>query len=338
MPSRVIRGDILSSRSLSRVSRGADWFFQRLILAVDEFGRCDARLEVLRSVCFPARPDVTEAEIQGWLTELQQCDPSGSGPVQVYTVGGWQYLALINWEKHRGKSKRAETSKFPDPRDCPRNSAELRGSPGESGLWSGGSGLVSGGSGVGLAARSDERAPEPEGASRPAPSAPLNSHSISKDERLTQPQLPVESDPATESAVAIAALKRDVQRALNILSDAPGEALDREKELWLHTQLRIAEEAVAESELNGKRTTLRSVILRYWRQYLRQIEPGSKYREYQLQALREQVAERRRREDAERGPPTDINGNPLRPMPSDEALMKAWAKNITVLGGERDER
>ncbi len=123
VPSRVIRSDVLSSRSLSRVSWEADWLWMKLLLAADEFGRLDGRPEVIRAECFPTRPQLTLEQLEKWLTELSTCDPGGSGPLIRYEVDGWPYLQLANWEKHRAKRNRAESSKFPDP---PGISAELR--------------------------------------------------------------------------------------------------------------------------------------------------------------------------------------------------------------------
>jgi hypothetical protein len=124
MPSRVIREEVLASRSLSRCSWQADWLWQKLLLAADEFGRMDGRLEVVRSECFPSRTDVTLEQIDEWLTELSSCDPGGRGPLRRYEVDGWPYLQLVNWEKHRAKRNRAESSKFPEP---PALSAEFSG-------------------------------------------------------------------------------------------------------------------------------------------------------------------------------------------------------------------
>lgn len=110
MPSRVIRDSILSSRSLSRVSLGADLLFRSLILAVDDYGRFDARPELIRSACFPARPQIELKEVVAWLEEL--CE---EGCVQRYEIEGDWYLCLPGWEKHRSRGKRAEFSKFPSP-------------------------------------------------------------------------------------------------------------------------------------------------------------------------------------------------------------------------------
>jgi hypothetical protein len=156
MPSRVIRGEIVSSRSLSRVPWQADWLFHKLLHATDDFGRMDGRLEIVRSLCFPNRLDVSMGEIDRWLDELTRCDPDGTGPVQRYEVDGWPYIQLVNWEKHRGKANRAETSKFPAPRESPRKSAENSGDPRS------GSGVS--GSGVRGLVKDRARAPQPAAA------------------------------------------------------------------------------------------------------------------------------------------------------------------------------
>ena len=122
MPSRVIRGEILSSNSLSRLSCEAEAFFWRLLLAADDYGRLDGRLPVLRSVTYPAR-EVPLEQIEAWLAELESCDPGPSdgpntGPVLRYQVERSPYIALVNWERHRSNGKRGKVSRFPDP---PRN-------------------------------------------------------------------------------------------------------------------------------------------------------------------------------------------------------------------------
>lgn len=125
MPSRVIRGEILASRSLGRVSRDADAFFWRLLIAADDYGRLDGRLGVLRAICYPSRDEVCTGEIERWLEELSTCDPGGTGPVQLYEVDGERFIQLRNWEKHRSNSNRAKTSRFPDPRENPGESRNL---------------------------------------------------------------------------------------------------------------------------------------------------------------------------------------------------------------------
>lgn len=121
MPSRVVRGEINSSDSLSRVSIGAELVFRALIVAVDDFGRIDARLPVLRGLLFPLRREVTEAKLDAWLAELA----AGPDPLlELYVDAGRPFLALTGWEKHRGKTKRAASSRCPEP--PPRRSADPR--------------------------------------------------------------------------------------------------------------------------------------------------------------------------------------------------------------------
>lgn len=122
MPARVIRGEILASDSLSRVSIEADSFFFRLVIAADDFGRLDGRLSVLRSVTFPVR-DVPPVQIEAWLAELERADGDSRGPVLRYLVEGRPYIQLVGWEKHRSNSKRAKESRFPEPpRESPGDS------------------------------------------------------------------------------------------------------------------------------------------------------------------------------------------------------------------------
>jgi hypothetical protein len=110
MPSRVIRGEINSSDSLSRVSIEADLTFRALIVAVDDFGRMDARPVMLKAALFPMRPAITAEQILAWITELD-----AEGCVHLYEVAGRPYLALPSWEEHRGKARRATKSRFPAP-------------------------------------------------------------------------------------------------------------------------------------------------------------------------------------------------------------------------------
>ena len=141
MPARVIRSEINSSESLSQVSLEADLTFRSLLVAVDDYGRIDGRIPVLKGLLFPLRPSVTPKRIEGWLAELAALDDP---PILIYHVDGRCFIQLTGWETHRGKSNRAATSKYPAP-DSGR-SAEIRENPGnppvgmESGVWSRGTG------------------------------------------------------------------------------------------------------------------------------------------------------------------------------------------------------
>jgi hypothetical protein len=140
MASRVLRDEILSSDSLSQVSTDAELVFIRLILIVDDFGRADARVKLLRARLFPMRPAFTEQKISRCLCELSECEDP---PIVFYEVDGHPYLYLPGWEKHRGKTKRAKNSRLPDPIQG------IPGDPGDSGrsedVHVGGGGGVGGG-------------------------------------------------------------------------------------------------------------------------------------------------------------------------------------------------
>lgn len=113
MPSRVIRGEILASESLARVSLEADAFFGRLLLVVDDYGRFDARPLVLRSRAYPIREGVGLEQIEAWLVELEHADGE-TGPLERYVFDGKPYLQIVNWERYRPKNKRAAKSLYPD--------------------------------------------------------------------------------------------------------------------------------------------------------------------------------------------------------------------------------
>lgn len=123
MPARVIRSEINSSQSLSRVSLLADHFFRALLLECDDFGRFDGRPQILKAALFPLREEYTPEVIEACVEELANGDQP---PLRVFHVDGRPYLALTGWEKHRGKGKRAERSKYPDP---PQESSSRKRSP-----------------------------------------------------------------------------------------------------------------------------------------------------------------------------------------------------------------
>ncbi len=112
MPSRVIRGEFNASESMAARSLYAELLFLKLILAVDDYGRTDARPRVLRGRVFPLRDDVNVVDVQTWLEELATGDDP---PVVVYEVDEKPYLQLVNWEKHRGNSRRGHKSRWPAP-------------------------------------------------------------------------------------------------------------------------------------------------------------------------------------------------------------------------------
>ncbi len=134
MPTRVVRGEILTSKSLARVSIGAELLFRNLIALADDYGRYDGDPEIIAAHAYPRRRSITTSDVEGWLEELTTADQDGRGPVEMYSVDGRCYLRLVNWELHRGKSRRGAASRWPQPPEMSceeeaKPSAEIHGDP-----------------------------------------------------------------------------------------------------------------------------------------------------------------------------------------------------------------
>lgn len=131
VPARVIRAEINASESLARVSIGADLMFRALLVAVDDYGRFDARPQILRARLFPMREELTSAEVAAWLAELCAGEKP---PIRLYEANSKPHLYLTGWRKHRSNSRRAKDSLFPAPpvtcEDADRTDTELRDSSG----------------------------------------------------------------------------------------------------------------------------------------------------------------------------------------------------------------
>jgi hypothetical protein len=106
MPSRLLREGILDSDAVNKLSWQAEVFYRRLMSAVDDFGRFDARLPVLRGRLYSLKlSDVREADISRWLAECE-----AAGLIALYAVDGKPYLLF-----HRLGQPRSKDSKFPAP-------------------------------------------------------------------------------------------------------------------------------------------------------------------------------------------------------------------------------
>jgi hypothetical protein len=106
MPGRFLRETILDSESVNSLSPLAELFYRRLMSAVDDFGRFDARLSVLRSRLYPVQLDrVAEDDVAAWLAECVQ-----AGLVATYSVAGKPYLLF-----HKLGEPRARKGRFPPP-------------------------------------------------------------------------------------------------------------------------------------------------------------------------------------------------------------------------------
>ena len=84
MPNRIIKESICTSENLNNLSLEEEVFFYRLITQCDDFGRMDARPQILRAKCFPLRTDtIHQHDVESWLQALVR-----ENLITIYTVDG----------------------------------------------------------------------------------------------------------------------------------------------------------------------------------------------------------------------------------------------------------
>lgn len=111
MPNRIIKESICTSENIDNLTPEEEVFFYRLLVCCDDYGRTDARPQILRAKCFPLRVDkVKEKDIEKWLNSLAK-----QQLIILYTVEGKPYLQVTTWDKHQ--QIRAKHSKHPAPSD-----------------------------------------------------------------------------------------------------------------------------------------------------------------------------------------------------------------------------
>lgn len=108
MPNRMLHSDITTSKSLNRVSHGAERTFFRLTTLCDDRGRYHGDRGILRSHLYPVDGVATPDEVNEFLAELET-----QGCVHFYRAGEDPYVHLPNWEKYQ--RLRNYRPKFPDP-------------------------------------------------------------------------------------------------------------------------------------------------------------------------------------------------------------------------------
>jgi hypothetical protein len=111
VPNRIIREGINDSNRVEALVRSVGWpgevFYRRLLNVVDDFGRYDGRLSMLKSRCFPTLGDlVREADLQRWIAACVT-----AGLVRLYTSDGREYLEVLDFKQQQ----RAVGSKYPEP-------------------------------------------------------------------------------------------------------------------------------------------------------------------------------------------------------------------------------
>ena len=109
MPNRILKESITTSCEIDSLTAEEERLFYRLVVVCDDFGRMDARPQIIRAKCFPLKIDaVKDKDIDKWLGSLVK-----HNLVTIYEVNNKKYLQMVTWEKHQ--QKRAKHSKYPAP-------------------------------------------------------------------------------------------------------------------------------------------------------------------------------------------------------------------------------
>ncbi len=103
MPNRVVREGLLDSEQVNNLSDSAFRFFTHLLLAADDAGRMDGRIDILRARCFPVGSR-RASDVQKLLEETV-----AQNLVRPYSVRGKPYVQVMKWRK----TTKTATSKFP---------------------------------------------------------------------------------------------------------------------------------------------------------------------------------------------------------------------------------
>ena len=110
MPNRIIKESICTSDNIDRLSNAAEIAFYRLIVNCDDYGRMDARPNLLVSRLFPLKRGISDETMSGILDELADADL-----ILLYEVNGHPYLLMKTWKDHQ--QIRNKKSKYPSPDD-----------------------------------------------------------------------------------------------------------------------------------------------------------------------------------------------------------------------------
>lgn len=102
MPQRFLRPGITTSAAWNAISWQAQSFYIRLITLVDDFGRYDARWQILRSHAFPLNDEITQKQMHTLCEQLHANDLA----VFYRAPDGKEYVQLTKWrEKARSEPR-----------------------------------------------------------------------------------------------------------------------------------------------------------------------------------------------------------------------------------------
>jgi hypothetical protein len=116
MPNRILREAIITSRAVSGLSDSGQLFFRCLMSVVDDYGRFEADLDLLRARCFPRQLDRWPlSRVSKALAECGEARSSDGAPLlSVYRVDDSEkeYCQINNFGQ---RIRENSTSRYPNP-------------------------------------------------------------------------------------------------------------------------------------------------------------------------------------------------------------------------------
>jgi hypothetical protein len=121
----MLREGIIESEAVNSLTAASEIFYRRLMSIVDDYGRFEARPQLLRSRLFGFQLDRwSEKDITAALSECENARMEDGSPlVTVYSVGSKTYLQINNFRQRT----RLMMSKYP----APENNGKLRPNDGQ---------------------------------------------------------------------------------------------------------------------------------------------------------------------------------------------------------------
>ena len=108
MPNRIIKESICSSENIEQLTPNEEVLFYRIMVNCDDHGLMDARIQIIKSKCYPLRLNLKTEILEKWLNSLVN-----NKLIFLYVVDGRRYLKMTSWEKHQ--QIRAIKTKCPLP-------------------------------------------------------------------------------------------------------------------------------------------------------------------------------------------------------------------------------
>ena len=132
MPERLIRPGILTSDPVNTLSWGAEVFYRRLMSVVDDYGRYDGRLAVLRASLYALKiAEVSERNLSLWITECVT-----ARLVTVYEVDERKFVQIEKFDQRiQGKPKWPAPKKPESPLNPPESTVNHGEPPGNTALF-----------------------------------------------------------------------------------------------------------------------------------------------------------------------------------------------------------